>query len=110
MAIAESLMRRYFFHLRDDLDCPDHEGSQFPSLGAAIASAAEYARWLMADLIRREGRIALHHRIDIEDSKGAVLSSVFFRDAVRIEDGEDAQDRLGENLPELTVLVQPAPR
>ena len=89
-------MPRFFFHLRDDLDCPDHEGSQFTTLSAAKVSATEYARWIIADLIRREGRIVLHHRIDIENSKGDVLCAVFFRDVVTIEEAEQTAD--GRNI------------
>ena len=78
-------MPRYFFHLHDDLDVVDEDGSELPDPSAARAKAVREARLLMCELLNREGRIALHHRIDIEDDQGAVLASVPFRDAVRIE-------------------------
>ena len=78
-------MPRYYFHLYDDLDCPDLEGIELPDLDAAQAKAAHEARLLMGDLLDREGRLALHHRIEIEDEQGAVLATVNFRDVVAIE-------------------------
>jgi len=76
---------RYFFHLYDDLDCADLEGVELPDLDAAQATASREARSLMGDLLDREGRIALHHRIDIEDEQGTVLATIPFRDVVAIE-------------------------
>ena len=79
-------MPRFFFHVRDDVDCPDHEGSELPDLKLARDQAVREARLLMCELLRAEGRIALHHRIDIEGADDTVLASVSFRDAVTIED------------------------
>jgi hypothetical protein len=39
----------------------------------------------MCELLTREGRIALHHQIDIEDGEDTVLATVRFRDVVAIE-------------------------
>ena len=79
-------MPRYFFHLIDDLDCPDAEGAEFPDLDAAKAYGARGAVSLMADLLMRERRVALHHRIDIEDEQSEIVASLEFRDIVSIED------------------------
>lgn len=78
-------MPRYYFHLHDDLDVIDEDGCELPDLAAAQARAVCEARLMMCDLIVREGRIALHHRIDIEDEHGTVLATVPFRDVVTIE-------------------------
>ena len=78
-------MPTFHFHLHDDLDCADEEGTELPDLAAARKRAAQEARLLMCELLRMEGRIALHHYIDIEDGDGAVLGSVPFRDVVKIE-------------------------
>jgi hypothetical protein len=78
---------RYYFHLYDDLDCPDLEGIELPDLEAAQAKALHEARSLMGVLVDSEGRIALHHRIDIEDEQGVVLATIPFSDAVAIETG-----------------------
>lgn len=78
-------MPRFFFHVRDDLDVPDFEGTELPDLAAARARAIIEARLLMCDLLRREGRIALHHVIDIEDGNDVVLDTVRFDEAVKID-------------------------
>ena len=79
-------MPRFFFHLIDDLDVPDIEGVELADLDAARARAVRSARSLMCETMEREGRITLHHRIDIEDDRQQVLASMPFGDAVRIED------------------------
>jgi hypothetical protein len=79
-------MPKYHFHLHDDLDVPDEDGSELPDLAAAEARAVLEARELMCELLKKEGRIALHYRIDIEDAGGNVLATVPFRDVVKIED------------------------
>ena len=78
-------MPRYFFHIHDDLDCPDLEGSELPDLDAARRCASKEANLLMCELLKQESRIALNHYIDIEDGAGSVLETVSFRDVVKIE-------------------------
>ena len=78
-------MPRFFFHVRDDLDVPDDEGADFANIVSARDYAASAARVLMCESMRVDRKITLGHRIDIEDSQGQVLSSLQFRDAVRIE-------------------------
>ena len=50
------------------------------------AHAVRCARVTFAEVAKDEGRVVLHHRIDIEDEGGAVLDTVYFRDAVKVED------------------------
>lgn len=78
-------MPRFYFHLYNDMDVADDEGQDLPDLAAAQAFALEQARALVAAMATDEGRIVLHHRIDIEDGQRAVLATVMFRDAVKIE-------------------------
>ena len=78
-------MSRYYFHLRDDLDVSDQEGMDLADPDAARAFAIANARNIMCGTLEREGRISLHHRIDVEDDKGALVTSVPFSDAVNIE-------------------------
>ena len=77
-------MPRFFFHVRDDLDVPDDEGADLSNMVSARDYAARAARVLMCESMRVDRIIMLDHRIDIEDSQGEVLSSLLFRDAVRI--------------------------
>jgi hypothetical protein len=78
-------MQRYFFHLIDDLDVADHEGQELADLDAAWVYARNCARALMCETLMRDGRISLHHHIDIEDESGAVVGIQRFSDAVLIE-------------------------
>ena len=78
-------MPRFYFHLYNDMDVPDEEGQDLPDLSAAQAFALEQARALVAAMATEEGRIVLHHCIEIEDGQRAVLATVMFRDAVKIE-------------------------
>lgn len=76
---------RFYFHLRNDLDVPDEEGKELPSLEAALELAASEARKLAGEIVKESGRITLSHRIDIEDDRHTVLASVSIRDVVRVE-------------------------
>lgn len=75
----------FFFHLYDDMDVSDLEGTDLPDLDTAMASATRHARALMCETLTREGRISLHHRIDIESDAGQVLAVVPFASVVKIE-------------------------
>ena len=78
-------MARFYFHLHNDIDAPDPEGTEFPDFEAAFASAKSQARQLAGDLVKEEGRLPLAHRIDIEDALHRVLDTVFIRDVVTVE-------------------------
>ena len=78
-------MPRYYFHLHNDIDVPDHEGVELPDLDAARAHARLQARTLVGELVKDEGRIILNHHLDIEDEQGTVLETVEFREVVTIE-------------------------
>jgi hypothetical protein len=77
---------RYYFHLYNDVDVPDYEGVVLPDLKAARAHAVRCARITFAETAKDEGRVVLHHRIDIGDERGTVLDTVRFGDAVRVEE------------------------
>ena len=78
-------MPRYFFHLHNDVDAPDREGSELDNLEAARKFGLRQARFTAAETIKEAGHIIGDHRIDIEDEEGSVLDTVYFRDAVKIE-------------------------
>ena len=78
-------MPRFYFHLHNDIDVRDDEGVELADVLAARAYAKTNARQLMGEMLKEEGRISLHHRIDIEDATGLVLDTVFFGHAVEIE-------------------------
>ena len=79
-------MPRFYFPLHDDGYVPDDEGVELPNLDAARAHAVRCATLTFGELAKDEGRVVLHHRIDIEDERHIVLETVFFRDAVSVEE------------------------
>lgn len=83
--MRSGVVPRFFFHVRDDVDAPDDQGAELADLEAARAHAIGAARSLMCETLLNDGRISLHHRIDIENEKGEVLAPVHFAEAVRIE-------------------------
>jgi hypothetical protein len=44
------------------------------------------AQVTFGETAKDEGRVVLHHRIDIEDEQRAVLATIYFRDAVSVEE------------------------
>jgi hypothetical protein len=78
-------MPRYFFHLHNDIDALDSDGREFPDLKAARKQALLEVRMLFGETAKSEGRIVLHHRVDIEDENGAVMDTVHFGDAVEVK-------------------------
>lgn len=79
-------MPHYFFHLYNDVDVPDFEGEELANLDAARTYAVKQARALIGDGARRDGRIVLNHRIDIEDVERNVVATVRFADVLNIQD------------------------
>ena len=77
---------RFYFHLHNDMDVTDVEGIELPDLAAARALAVQQARVTFAETAKETGRIVLHHRIDIADEGGAILVSVKFGEAVKVEE------------------------
>jgi hypothetical protein len=65
-------------------DVSDEDGEELPNLAAARAHAISMARFEISEAAKRDGRIVLSHRIDVEDEDAAVLASVYFRDAVQV--------------------------
>jgi hypothetical protein len=78
-------MPKFYFHLHNDIDAPDEEGVELPSLEAAREYATENALFTMAQTLKDEAHINFHHHIDIEDEHGNVLETVRFKDVAKIE-------------------------
>jgi hypothetical protein len=77
-------MPRYFFHIYNDMVAMDQEGTELPDMAAAREHAIEGARSLMAENLL-QGRLRLHHRIEVADETGRVLMTIPFREMVDIE-------------------------
>ena len=82
------LVPQFYFHVLDDLDTSDDEGAELADLGAARDHAMRAARVLMSESLVKDGKITLHHCIDIEDEAHAVLETVAFDDAVTVISSE----------------------
>ena len=82
---AVSPIVRYYFHLHDDVDAPDDEGQELPSLDAAREWARGQARAVFGQLAKDEGRVVLSHFISIADGEGEVLDTIRFHEAVKVE-------------------------
>lgn len=79
---AWGVMPRFFFHLRDGDDLTmDSEGTDLPDVEAARAAAIPAARDMLAEGIRRDGRLG-RQNFEISDETGTVLATVPFRSAI----------------------------
>ncbi|HEX8620488.1 MAG TPA: hypothetical protein VF718_00810 [Allosphingosinicella sp.] len=77
-------MPRYFFHVFDDAVLIDDEGLELADAHAARTTALAAARGLMCDQVR-EGRLRLHHRIEVENERGEAVLSLPFGEAAGID-------------------------
>jgi hypothetical protein len=82
-------MARYFFDLHNDIDAPDEEGRELPSLDAAKAHALLEARVMIQVSVEETGRIDLRHHIDVRDPSGAIVYVLHFEDAVTVQRGNE---------------------
>ena len=80
-----ALMPKFYFHLHNDVDVMDEEGRELHDLEAARKWARHEARNMAGEMAKEEGRLVLHHRIDIAGADGKVLESVSFGEAVQVE-------------------------
>ena len=78
-------MPRFYFNLRDDLSADDQEGLDLPGFDAARAHAETFARDLAAEGIKRDGKLTLHHCIEVTNDTGQDVLTVRFADVVTIE-------------------------
>ena len=78
-------MPRFHLNLYNDVISLDEEGVDLPDLEAARDAAILNIRDIMKDDLAR-GHITLGHRVEIVSDRGRILATVFFRDAVTVED------------------------
>ena len=78
-------MHTYYFHLRDGTNVLlDPDGRLLPSLNA-VEGAALYEARAIISADAKAGRISLRQWIDVEDEAGAVVHTIAFEDAVKVE-------------------------
>ena len=78
-------MPLFYFHLFNDQDVMDREGTDLPDAGAAGAYASQLAQFEAGESVKSSGRIVLSHRIDVEDEDHCAVQTVWFRDVVHVE-------------------------
>ncbi len=83
----EAAVPRYFFHVRDTtgLLVEDPDGTELPDTAAARAEAAEAAREVMAEHIRK-GEDVSGWRFEVTNEHDQPVLSLLFRDAVKQAD------------------------
>ena len=83
IAVARG-MPRYFFHLYDDIDSIDEEGTELPDIAAATKHAITQAKDMACAEVLK-GHLSLRHRIEVTDEAGMVLLTVRFKDVVEVQ-------------------------
>ena len=78
-------MALYFFKLGDGDQIADEEGQEFATLADAQLEAIRSARSMMREEILH-GTLSLRERIHILGANRERLDTVYFRDAVKIEE------------------------
>jgi hypothetical protein len=78
-----ALMQRYFFHLHNDVELEDEEGSEWGDDDAAILHAIYQARDVAAGDVR-EGKLNLHDHIDVVTEDGRRVAVITFGQAVKV--------------------------
>jgi hypothetical protein len=76
-------MPRYFFHLHNDIDAPDEEGSEHENDRAALEVALDYARDVASASVRK-GTLDLNHFIVCVAEDGREVGIVKFGRAVQV--------------------------
>lgn len=74
----------FFFHVRsDELDDPDLEGIDLPSLAVAVREAKISAHEIAMDMLKGN-EVFGGMRFEIADKAGRVLATVRFSDALKL--------------------------
>jgi hypothetical protein len=75
---------RFFFHVIDDTVSRDDEGLDLADVGEARLKALAGIRGMICGQVM-DGRLFLHHRVDVEEEDGDTVLSLTFGDALIIE-------------------------
>lgn len=77
-------MPRFFFDLLEGAVIRDEEGMELPNVATAIARAHYMAREIAAAELK-EGKLCLHHRIEVTDVTGRPVLAQPLKAAFEIE-------------------------
>ncbi|WP_342250144.1 DUF6894 family protein [Sphingomonas sp. OTU376] len=79
-------MARYFFHLFNDVDTIDEDGTDCLNDTAAIARARAEAVAMAAASITAHRHLVLSHSVQVLDEAGRNVATVRFGDVVTVRD------------------------
>jgi hypothetical protein len=77
-------MARYFFHLHNDADTLDEDGSEFPDDAAAIAHGRTEALAMASASVSEHSHLVLDHHVIVANDEGQCLARIRFGDVVEI--------------------------
>jgi hypothetical protein len=75
---------RFYFHLYNDVDTHDEEGTELPDQEAARHFAEQAARAMAAESVT-QGHLNLSHYIEVTNDADAVLFRVTFGEVVSVK-------------------------
>jgi hypothetical protein len=73
----------YFFHLHDELDVADEEGTELPDSRAAREHAIGEVRAVACESIRK-GYLDLSHYVEVTDEQGSTVAIATFSEAIDV--------------------------
>lgn len=74
---------RFYFHLYNDIDARDEEGTELADIAAARAVAEEEARTMAAESVKK-GHLDLSHFVEVSNAAGTTLFKVTFGNVVEV--------------------------
>ena len=77
-------MPKFYFHVYDQVVSLDEQGVELKNASLARDAAIRAARELAAEEIVRDGKVYLHHRIEVEDAQGRPVLTLPFSAAFRV--------------------------
>jgi hypothetical protein len=77
-------MPRFYLTVCNDVRAIDDEGEELPDLEAATSRAVQGARELIAEQVLAGRPISQEHCIEIADTEGTVLHTVYFAEVIQL--------------------------
>jgi hypothetical protein len=79
-------MARYYFHLHNDEDLVDEEGSEFADDASAIEHGRGEALAMAVASLAEHRHLVLSHHVIVTDHAGREVTAIRFSDVVQIRD------------------------
>lgn len=79
-------MARYFFHISNDEEVPDEEGSEIADDSAAVEWAKREVHFWAAESIKAHSHLVLHHKIVVTRENGEEVATIRFGDVIAVRE------------------------